>query len=818
MKLSVKPFTVLLLVGPTGCGKSTFVDKLLAEKDFEFINSGRGDTFDYPVRVLSSDVFRRNILLAQDYRGELHKHSSRMLEVSEQAFSQLISSLKIFTSFPVNCPLVIVDSRGFSEAFRDQVRKVAKDNGYFFDVVVFDYKKAKDYEEFLEPAEAAITAKDVAAFRRKVLPELRRKDFDKFTKVKSKSHFDKDSDFEFEMEDMELLKKCTIFNRPELPFAVIGDSHECVEPLQALIEKVFAKDPNTQIIHVGDYLDKGQNTCAMVDYMHSRALGGDLVVIGNHEQYVYRRLKGEISKADIEEEYFTAVKALEENEEHKLKFFEIFEQSLPFVKVLSDNSRTLYVTHAPCSNMYLGKLGFKAERAQRNLYIKDRERDIREEIRFVFDEAVANQPLHIFGHLPHSGANYVNRNKVFLDTGAVHGGKLSAFFFKNNFYEILSTPGKEIEGLVKELSDDLTRPIQVYKPFNIHDYDLTPDEHRFIRHTVKKGVKYISGTMAPAPSSSTELEPLKEAFSYYAKCGVKKVCLQPKYMGSRCQLYLFKDETEEKKSFAVSRNGYVIRHVENLDEEIQWWKNHFTELFGPDWEEVILDGELLPWSALGRSLIEREFYSYKDLVEHELFSLENDKEFAKLIIAQPFDIPGRKEELKIFSETLDLYGNPDIPLDFRAFNILSINGKVVNEESYDNFCFVNPNPTLIVELGHEGDISLAERYFHCLTVNEGMEGVVVKPLVEESDVLTRRPPEYLKVRNEKYLTLVYGYDYKRRYQKLVLQKNISGKVAISIRESKLGAEMLSANEDRLKELLVQMIGELKKEQTLDPRL
>lgn len=817
MKLSVKPFTVLLLVGPTGCGKSTFADKILDEHDFDF-KFGKNEAFDYPIRILSSDVFRRNILKAQDYRGELHKHSPRMLEVSEQAFGNLMSNLRIYTSFPVNCPLVIIDSRGFSEVFREQVRKVAKDNGYFFDVVVFDYKKAKDYEEFLEPAEAAITAKDVAAFRRKVLPELRRKDFDQFTKVKSKAQFGKDSDFEFILEDSELLNNCVIFNRPELPFAVIGDSHECVEALQALVEQILAKDSTTQIIHVGDYLDKGQDTCAMVDYMYSRTLLGDRVVIGNHEQYVYRRLMGEISKADVEEEYFTAVKALEENEEARNKFFEIFEQSLPFVKVLSDNSRTFYVTHAPCSNTYLGKLGFKAERAQRNLYIKDRTRDIREEIRFIFDEAVANQPMHIFGHLPHSGANYVNRNKVFLDTGAVHGGKLSAFFFKNNFYEILSVPGKTVEGMVKELSDDLTRPIQVHKPFNIHDYDLTPEEHKFIRYTVKNGVKFISGTMAPAPSSSTELEPLKEAFSYYAKCGVKKVCLQPKYMGSRCQFYLFREETEDKKSFAVSRNGFIIRHVENLDEELQWWREHYTKLFGPEWEEVILDGELLPWSALGKSLIEREFYSYKDLVEHELSSLEKDNEFLKLIIAQPFDISGRKEELKVFSETLDLYGNPDIPLDFRAFNILSIDGEVVNEDSYDNFCMVNSDPSLFVELDNEEHLAAAESYFQHLTVNEGMEGVVVKPFIEEGDVLTRRPPEYLKVRNEKYLTLVYGYDYKRRYQKLVLQKNISGKVAISVRESKLGTEMLSADEDRRKELLVQMIGELKKEQTLDPRL
>jgi len=57
-----------------------------------------------------------------------------------------------------------------------------------------------------------------------------------------------------------------------------------------------------------------------------------------------------------------------------------------------------------------------------------------------------------------------------------------------------------------------------------------------------------------------ELESLRKGLEYYSNVmdhhkSDKKICLQPKYMGSRINVYLFR---EVDKCFSVSRNGYLI--------------------------------------------------------------------------------------------------------------------------------------------------------------------------------------------------------------------------------------------------------------------
>ena len=93
-------------------------------------------------------------------------------------------------------------------------------------------------------------------------------------------------------------------------------------------------------------------------------------------------------------------------------------------------------------------------------------------------------------------------------------------------------------------------------------------------------------------------------------------------------------------------------------------------------------------------------------------------------------------------------------------------------------------------------------------------GVVIKPLAGPEDVAP-----YMKVRNENYLTLVYGFDYKRRYEALCKQKRVGGKLKVSIKEFELATKMLSAdNGPAMTELIVKMISQLNQEKEMDPRL
>jgi len=132
----------------------------------------------------------------------------------------------------------------------------------------------------------------------------------------------------------------------------------------------------------------------------------------------------------------------------------------------------------------------------------------------------------------------------------------------------------------------------------------------------------------------------------------------------------------------------------------------------------------------------------------------------------------------------------------------------------DSFDLVSDDDLRIINLKDSDSFEIAKLFFNKLTVDDKMEGVVIKPLDGPADVAP-----YMKVRNENYLTLVYGYDYKRRYEPLCRQKRVGGKLKVSIKEHDLALAMLSAdNGPALTELIVKMIAQLNEEKTLDPRL
>ncbi|WP_397356486.1 hypothetical protein [Paenibacillus sp. N3.4] len=86
---------------------------------------------------------------------------------------------------------------------------------------------------------------------------------------------------------------------------------------------------------------------------------------------------------------------------------------------------------------------------------------------------------------------------------------------------------------------------------------------------------------------------------------------------------------------------------------------------------------------------------------------------------------------------------------------------------------------ITLDLFESDSFEKAERYFSKLTIDNQMEGVVIKPEVQEG-----KSVPYMKVRNEDYLSIIYGYDYKfpHKYKKLMKQKNISRKLRTSINE------------------------------------
>lgn len=841
LKIDLVPHTVFLLCGPTYSGKSTFSQGMVS------LCEQIGLTYD----VISSDAIRQDILRTSSLSNtndslEADRYSGVMSTVSQAAFEHLMLRLKTVTAFPINSEIVVVDTTGMDENFRKEVKAVADASSYNLCLVTFEYKYRSDYIPIdVDEFKSGVIERSVARFRQKVLPNLGNRDFPNRLRVKSRESFawmfNGDSKLvsdpysfvtDYAKDKIELLLSVTGLSYaatedPIYTFAVIGDSHECTRELQVLVEVIEKNHPKARIVHIGDGIDKGFETKSMIDYLYSRIEKGDIFVVGNHEAYVARRLRKEISaQPDIEKTYFTALEILQNDAELAAKFLTLYDCSKPFV-ILCDSGESgnlpVYVTHAPCLKRHLGKVHDFSLTAQRNYRTKDRTLPILQEFEWLYKEAERNHPLHIFGHISHLVTDTKNmqfRNKVFLDTGAVYGGRLSAVIVKRG--EIIDT--LQIQATKTRAEAELPRnlgqgPVKT-KVFRLEDYDLDRRDFRLLHDCVEKGVKYISGTMAPAPSTNTELETLSAAFEYLKSRGLTQVTLQPKYMGSRCQMYLFADD--KAKTFATSRAGWVIRRVTGkTDEEYQkflesvWYQySHLFDNYG----DIILDGELLPWSALGAGLIDDHFIPYRELVKDEVNTLVEDLELANLTeFTLKLDLGSKKGHIEKFEEALARYSQSTEP-QFKAFDVLSQTKADTGQpmDSFSIFNRINPDGARIVELNDEASIEKAQQYFNSLTLVHGMEGVVAKPFIlEEGQV------PYMKIRSPEYLRLVYGYDYLSpdRYARLVRQKNISGKVRLSIAEHALATKLLSAvAEDDRKELIVQMIGKMKEEKVLDPRL
>ena len=799
-QILVKPYTVYILCGPTMCGKTTWINNqpLLQNKEADFWN------------VIASDDIRRSLLSFKD-GADTHRHSADMMGVSKTTFKLLSPVLESNMTYPLAVRHLFVDTTGMSEDFRNEIRGLAKKHGYNTALVTFEYKTRAEYLKYADPDldEPFVVNKSVDRFLKKVLPEIKSRDYDQRIRIKSRD------DARVLVEDSFPVQKLHLDIAENECLAVIGDVHECKEEFEQLVHKVSAAETNPIFVQVGDYLDKGGQTQETVRALHNRVFASGsnplIVLRGNHEAYIYRRLFEDLEpNVDVEEKYFTALRPLQEDRSLAEMFKEVYENSYDYVTAKVGAKRNVIITHAPCPNIFLGRDSATAVRAMRNLRL-DRDKPMREQLGFIYEDADGIYPTHVFGHVAHKSEQLFFKNKVFLDTGSVRGGKLTCVVFDRlnvRTYQV-DCQQRWHEG-VDTLADDLTVKRET-KAFDIRDYDLSPQDQRLLRQAMDKGVQYISGTMPPAPSSEAGLETLEACFNYYEKRGVTELVLQPKYMGSRVQLYLNHDKA---KSFAVSRSGWVMRPIPGLEELMDFWHSKvFSDLAVAT--EIVLDGELLPWRALGAGLIDKEFTPYGVLIDEELSVLWDDPWFKQSKLGQEFDVLTKESHKLSYESALALYSG-DTPLEYKPFDVLLIDGVRPELDAYEAFELYSNDSQFVVQLNDAGSRAAAQEFYDTLTISLGYEGVVAKPLDCEGDECKASP--YMKVRNPEYLRLIYGYDYPDRVGTLIRQKNISGKAATAIREYNMACEMLTATDGRRRELIVKMIGELRREAEFDPRL
>nr|WP_205516992.1 metallophosphoesterase [Paenibacillus sp. SYP-B3998] len=849
------------MIGATECGKTTFAKEVLIH-GLKF--SDEAKNFRANVQYLSSDSIREEIL-----GNAYDKYDQVMLEASEQAFHLLFERLKMATSFPINAEFVVVDTTGLAEDFRAKVREIAQANHYNLEVILFDYRNREDY--YATDRSKKLITSHINRLRKDVLGSLSREDYSKIHKVRHKDFYSV-TDGQVNPHYKVVIEDQHDYLSTILPqaarYIVIGDIHECVDELQGLLLShgykmegnrlvVTDKVLNTKIISVGDWIDKGKKTKETVQFLYENQ-EHFLFVMGNHENFVYKFMRGEISGVDEEllHTYFDSTQVLEHDEELLQKFNHLVSLAQPFYRFIGLNSPSFYVTHAPCRNKYIGKLDTSSVRHQRNFRL-DREASVEDQLAFLKLDAVKNHPYHVFGHIAAKNAFRI-KNKMHIDTGSAHGNALTSVTLSTKPFMKSQKSNQVI------MTDELPALFQEERIVSLQD--LAEDEIRRLQYISENKVNFISGTMSPADKdeAAQDLESLQRGLDYFAERGVQQVVLQPKYMGSRCNIYLSKDI---EQCFAVSRNGYQIKQVDLTDIYAR-----LLQKFGAYIEEkqiamLILDGELLPWKAIGDGLIQRQFKPIEKALESELdFLKQNGFEQALGKLTEEYQASGFEKDQHHLSKTAlsDKYGShvyqnyknvhdildtyvsledhlqayetykkqleiyaEDGELVYKPFALL----KVVYEQGAEEipdwktsemYSFLSEDEYLVLDLSEPDRYERAEQYFSKLTVDNHMEGVVIKPEVGKSNAVP-----YMKVRNKDYLSIIYGYDYRfpHKFKKLIKQKNIKQKLRTSMNEHLLGNKMLSIKFNEItphnevfKEVAANLLFEVAREKEMDPRL
>jgi tRNA uridine 5-carbamoylmethylation protein Kti12 len=817
LNIKTQMHTIILLVGPSECGKTTFARQFSALAR---------EKYNTKVAHISSDAIRMQLLC--DVSESHDKSDVEMMEVSSQAFNLLRSTLECHTTWPVNTPFVIVDTTGLNEQFRESMIAYARSVNYNIDVVLFDYTWSQYTDNVPEHKHEYIRSQ-IKRFKQKVMPTMSRKKYNNINVVK-KRDVDMFIDMDINITNIELYNKCVVplVGEEYNGITVIGDVHESLDSLKNLVSVV---PDHTLIVFIGDIIDKGSATHETISYVLELAEHRKVLFVkGNHENYVYKRIHELMPEKhihhELETEYFTSVATLLEcSDTERANFDKLHDQMLPFVKILpTPTTRSVYVAHAPQVNPRdLEKLDTHSVKNQMYLFLPHDETSIREWVTKLKEQVSGNMPFRIYGHVAHNSMSVVDKNIVMLDSGAVYGHLLTSFtMFESGRYQINQVPGlanptPPITNILYNIWDAPRELAPVSK------YALDDDDQRRLRGLIHNNIRYISGTMVPSPSEGDDIESFDAGIDYFIKAGITKLFMEPKYMGSRCQLYLFKDP--DIKPYAVSRNGFKIK-ADGIDVLLATLNQLFAES-SIEWNNsMILDGELMPWSALGRRLIDDEFSVFSECVHAELNALDNDSDWQAFDIGIAHDTGLRKQLIDVFDQQIELYGQPG-PLEFKPFDILVIDdvcvvGRDPTSVVFDILSIVSTNEmdedAMIIDLTNSESIATAKLAFGKISTVRRMEGVVLKPEVYDITDGVKCAP-YMKVRNKQYLTLVYGYDYTMRNKILCETKNIRNKLRTSISEFNIGLRMLNASsDDERNNTFCLMLFELNKEKAFDPRL
>ena len=808
--IGVPELGLILLVGASGSGKSTFAQRRFAAT--EVVSSDQ-------CRALVSDDQSDQSVTAPAF-ALLHDIVDKRLQVGR---------------------LTVVDATNTKREDRAPLLELARRWDVLTTAIVFDLPVETCFEHNRQRSdrttpEHAIKRQHKAT--RRSIKGLRRERFHRVHVIDSAER----------LETVQLTRTRLWTDRRDDhgPFDIIGDVHGCADELLGLLGRLgydtsaspMSHPEGRRALFLGDLVDRGPASDRVLEIAMDMVHGGTaLCILGNHENKLARALAGR--NVTVSHGLAETLEQLEGRPPEFRQQVADFIDGLVSHYVLDGGD--LVVAHAGLPERYQGR---SSGRVRSIALYGDTDGETDEyglPVRYPWAEDYRGSATVIYGHTPVPDAEWLN-NTMCLDTGAVFGGRLSAMRWPEKelvsveatqvYYEPirpLVAAGDERPALLLDVDDVLGKHhIETELAGRVTiDAERSSAALEVISRfaTDPRWLVHLPPTMAPVATSkrSDFLEHPEDAFAYYRKAGVTDVVCEEKHMGSRAVLIFARNAdaamgrfgiTNEAAGVVVTRTGRpfftqvsmtaaLLDRVRDAVDAIGLWDELNT-----DW--LVLDAELLPWSLKAVELLKSQYAATGAAASTMLGAAET-------LVAQAIDrgvdgldelaarTTARRAHTERYVDAYRQYCWDTDGLDgveIAPFQVLAAEGEVLARRPHrwhldliDRLVETDPGlfrrtDRRFVDVTDEAAMAEATTWWLDAT-EAGGEGMVVKPA--ETIVAGNKGLVLpgVKCRGRDYLRIIYGPEYLEPTNlDRLRERSLGRKGSLARREFALGIEAL----------------------------
>lgn len=816
MNITIPELSLVVLVGVSGSGKSTF-----SRKHFK------------PTEVLSSDFCRG--LVSDDENSQA---------ATKDAFDvlQYIASKRLAAG-----KLTVIDATNVQPESRKTYVQLAREYHCLPVAIVLNIPEHVARDRNKSRADRDFGPHVVRQQTQQLHRSLRNLEREGFRHV-------------FILRSPEEVESVTIERQPlwnnlkgeHGPFDIVGDVHGCFDELAELLKRLgYTIDETSfkvtaptgrKLVFVGDLVDRGPKISRVLKLvMNAVADGTALCVPGNHDIKLMRKLHGR----DVQIAHGLAdslAQLSNEPEDFRTRVADFIDGLVSHY--LLDEGR-LVVAHAGMKESMQGR----GSAAVRDFALFGETTGETDEfglpVRYNWAAEYRGHAMVVYGHTPVPQPEWLNRT-LNIDTGCVFGGQITALRYPEK--EIVSVPALRtyaepirpisnhrvpVAGLdAQQQHDDLLDLADVAGKriiaTRLHHSVTIREENAIAALEVMsrfaanpKWLIYLPPTMSPSETTKQPglLEHPTEAFAYYRKEGVERVICEEKHMGSRAVVIICRDANVAQKRFGVvadeigicyTRTGrrffddntleraFLSRVSDSASAAGMW------DEFKTDW--LSLDCELMPWSAKAQALLQEQYApvgtAADAMLGEALHLLSQAKQRGLEVQELEQRTAGRRKMASAYVTSYRQYCWPVKSIDdlkLAPFHLLASEGQLHIEKPHDWHMqtlakladgMLIATRNRIIDLADTASVAAGIQWWEELT-DSGGEGMVVKPL--DFVALGRRGllQPAVKCRGPEYLRIIYGPEYLMPENLERLRaRGLQTKRSLALREFALGVEGL----------------------------